>query len=205
MAKKQPKLSILIPTLPARISTFSVLINNLREQIRILKVEEDVEILAIMDCKGMTIGDKRNKLLELAKGEYVCSIDDDDNVPIYYVSNILKVINAGTKPDCIAIKGVIKFENTNEERIFVHSLKYDKDTQINVFTVGKSPNHLNPVRREIALKVPFKKMNYGEDRLWALELRSKLKTEVLIEQIMYVYFCYQSKSQSHPLSVLGPI
>lgn len=190
------KLSILIPTLPARLSTFTVVLNNLRNQIKTFKLEKDVEILSLMDCKSMTIGDKRNKLIELSSGEYTVFVDDDDNIPDYYIPAILNAIK--DKPDVVGIKGTIKYEDSKEDTTFIHSLRYPGKEDVNLYTTGNPPNHLNPIKREIAISVKFPDKNWEEDRSWAREVYFKLKTENLIDRLMYVYFAYGSKSQSAP-------
>ena len=158
-----------------------------------------------MDCKSMSIGEKRNRLLEMSSGQYVVFIDDDDNVPEYYIAEILKAIK--TQPDCVSIKGIIKFEpiDNKPDRVFIHSLKYNKDTVVDGITVGKSPNHLNPIKREIAITVDFIKKSWAEDSDWAARVYPLLKTEVVIEKFMYAYFAYESKSQSVPNCTLSHI
>lgn len=194
--KKFFKLSILIPTLPARLSTFNIVINNLRDQIKKGHYENDVEIISLMDCKTMTVGDKRNKLIELSSGEYVVFVDDDDGLPSYYIKEILQATE--TKPDCIGIRGVIKYEGKIPDSGFIHSLRYNCDEEVNLYTKGRSPNHLNPIKRSIADQVKFPSISYGEDADWAKRIYFHLKSEVLIDKIMYVYFAYGSKSQSSP-------
>lgn len=196
------RLSILIPTLPARISTYVVLLNNIRDQIKKGKFESDVEVLSLMDCKSMTIGDKRNKLIDMSSGEYVVFIDDDDNVPDYYIREILSAIKES--PDCVGIRGVIKYEN-DAKTVFIHSLRYPQDEDINIYAKGRPPNHLNPIKREIACTVKFPDQNWAEDTCWANGIYFKLKTEKMIDKVMYVYFAYGSKSQSSPNCKLSHI
>lgn len=194
--KKQFRLSILIPTLPARINTLKVVLDNLREQIKATKNEEHVEILAIMDCKTLSVGEKRNKLVEMASGDYVVFVDDDDNVPPYYVYKILQALQ--TNPDCVGLSGVIKFEDGTRDTVFVHSRKYVGDNRINDKTIGRPINHLNPIKRSIALDVKFPDLNYEEDKKWSVRLAEKLTSEVYIDNVMYYYFAFGSKSQSNP-------
>ena len=199
------KLSILIPTLPVRISTYVVLLNNIRDQIKKGKFESDVEILSLMDCKSMTIGDKRNRLIEMSSGEYIVFIDDDDNVPDYYISEVLSAIKES--PDCVGIRGVIKYEGDTKgkDTVFIHSLRYPQDEDINIYAKGRPPNHLNPIKREIACTVKFPNQNWAEDIDWSSNLYFKLKTEKMIDRVMYVYFAYGSKSQSSPNCKLSHI
>jgi glycosyltransferase involved in cell wall biosynthesis len=151
-----------------------------------------------MDCKSMSIGEKRNRLIEMACGDYVVFVDDDDNVPDYYLIEILNAIKTG--PDCVGIRGVIKYEkpDDNHDTVFIHSLRYPQDEDVNIYAKGRPPNHLNPIKREIAATVKFPDKNWAEDKDWAESLYYKLKTEKMIEKVMYVYFAFGSKSQSSP-------
>jgi glycosyltransferase involved in cell wall biosynthesis len=60
-------------------------------------------VLVSIDNRQKKISDKRNELLDRAKGDYVVFIDDDDLVPSYYIYELLKAIEA--KPDCVGFDG----------------------------------------------------------------------------------------------------
>lgn len=157
----------------------------------------DVELLIETDNGEMTIGAKRNILLDRAIGDYVCFIDDDDMVPDYYVEEILRAIGeddvrTGGAPDAIGIKGHY-FEAQKSAQVFIHSIQYDSwFTQDGVFY--RPPNHLNPVKRELALKAGFPEKDHGEDHDYSMKMLSILdmdpefaKTEVFIDKVMYFY------------------
>ena len=77
------KLSILILTIPNRKRMFDKLISELNNQFTDEKFIpfEDYEILIQSDT-DKTIGEKRNELLQRARGEYIAFIDDDDMIEI---------------------------------------------------------------------------------------------------------------------------
>ncbi|OHB57737.1 MAG: hypothetical protein A2173_03825 [Planctomycetes bacterium RBG_13_44_8b] len=132
---------------------------------------------------GPTIGANRNEILELATGEYIDYVDDDDNVTNDFVERILKAIES--RPDVVGIKGHYILGN-NKPELFIHSIAYTE-----WFTKDgihyRCPNHLNPVKRELALKAKFTEKNFGEDQDYSLALRPFLKTEVMIEKVIYMY------------------
>ena len=72
------KLSILILTIPNRKRMFDKLISELNNQFTDEKFIpfEDYEILIQSDT-DKTIGEKRNELLQRARGEYIAFIDED--------------------------------------------------------------------------------------------------------------------------------
>jgi len=172
------KLSILICTIGGRERLLNRLLKMLERQ-----TSKQVEILIEKDNREMTIGAKRNLLLEQAKGEYVCYIDDDDMVSGDYIPRILKALE--TNPDCCGIEGdLIRKDATYR---FIHSIQYNS-----WFRKGgiyyRCPNHLNPVKRELALLVGFhNKRSRDEDGVYSLQLRPLLKTEVFIKEPIYFY------------------
>ena len=85
------KLSILIPTIPSRISTFFPTLTN--KLLRQCKNRNDIEILGFFDNKKRSIGMKRQGLLDLIKGEYFVFIDDDDDISEDYIDEIFKALN----------------------------------------------------------------------------------------------------------------
>jgi glycosyltransferase involved in cell wall biosynthesis len=153
---------------------------------KILKTQGDgrIEILANIDAGESSIGKKRNELLYSAKGEYVCFVDDDDMISPYYISKILNGIE--TNPDCVGIKGVIVQRNI-QPRIFIHSVQY-KDWYEENKIYYRCPNHLNPIKREIAKQVGFPDVSYHEDQNFSLRVKDLLKTESFIDEPLYFYY-----------------
>jgi len=175
------KLSILICTIPERFTKFHQLIDRLE---RLTTNEYEVEILHDSAPKGTkTIGGKRNDLLNKAVGEYVCFIDDDDDISDNYVSEILKAIES--KPDCIGFKIMCDMEG--EKEIAASSIKYAWSENVDGFRYVRSIYHKTPVKREIALKCMFPDKSFGEDYEYSMRLRKHLKNEVFIDEFLYFY------------------
>ena len=49
----------------------------------------DVEILLLFDNRHLTLGAKRNFILDRAKGDYISFIDDDDDISDDYIQTLL--------------------------------------------------------------------------------------------------------------------
>jgi glycosyltransferase involved in cell wall biosynthesis len=181
------KLSILICSLADRKDLLNRLLDILTGNHRgdiIHHPLGNVEILVDTDGGEKSTGQKRNDLLEKARGDYVCFVDDDDLVPDYYVERILETIE--TSPDVVGINGIITFSGKNPRK-FIHSIQYkswfEKDG-----IYYRCPHHLNPVKRELALQTKFHtRRTYNEDFDYSLRLLPLLKTEVYIEDVMYYY------------------
>lgn len=172
------KFSILICSLASRADKLQRLMNALQPQIN-----ESVELLIKTDNGEMPIGKKRNLLLEEATGDYIAFVDDDDLVSDDYVKKILEATES--KPDCCGIQGIITFQGQNP-KMFIHSLRYKEwFEQNNIYY--RCPNHLNPVKREIALQVRFPETNFGEDKDYSVRLLPFLKEEYFISGVVYHY------------------
>lgn len=185
------KLSILIPSLEERRKTLEQLKTELANQIG----KRNVEVLSLSDNRQMSIGQKRNMLLTQSTGEYVAFVDDDDMVSPDYIE---KVLNALTKnPDCSSLTGEIVFSD-GYSRPFIHSLRYTQwidDHEGKVYY--RPPNHLNAVRRSIAVQVGFPPWNSGEDRSFSMGIRHFLKTEEWIDGVIYNYKCSKTFEETH--------
>jgi len=177
---KRYKLSILICTLESRKAMFNQLMVSLKAQ----KTSE-VEILHECDNKELSIGEKRNKLLKRATGDYVAFIDDDDWIDNRYVELILKALKG--KPDCVNLIGIMSTNGRNERR-FEHSIKYFNYFELNTIYC-RPPNHLNAIKRSIALKFKFPEINMGEDTDWAMQISRSmlLQKEAVIDIPIYHY------------------
>jgi len=182
-----PKLwSILICTLEERKESFERIYKKLQSQIIDSKLAGEIEILFFCDNRKVSVGFKRNALLQQSSGEYVCFIDDDDDVHDRYISMIYEKLEQ--KPDCVSLVGIITTNGINPEK-FVHSIQYNNKYCQENGIYYRPPNHLNPIKKSIAIQFLFPESNYGEDKSWTLRLAESklLKTEAVIDEPYYFY------------------
>lgn len=146
-----------------------------------------VEVL-VDDKDSLSIGAKRNRLLAAAAGRYVAFVDDDDIVAPSYVPSILDACARG--PDVVGMRGVILFR-LNCPRYFVHTLQVDHwYTNLGDHTYYRTPNHLNPTRREIVVDElgGFNdRKSFGEDIEYSRKIRPLLRTEQYVDDVLYYY------------------
>ena len=142
----------------------------------------DIEFIWLGDNFSIPIGEKRQALLELARGEYLCFVDDDDMITVNYVDEILKATEKGA--DCITFN--VNYKSPDIQKPVYYSIKYKKDQNL-PDSFLRIPNHLMPIKRELAQKVGFTKMGYGEDADFAKRVLPFLKTEVNIPLSLYTY------------------
>jgi hypothetical protein len=186
-------LSILIPTLATRRKFFSRLMDRLQPQ----RCPE-VEILVDRDDGQRCIGEKRNRLVARAAGQWLVHIDDDDLVEGDYVPAVLEAL--GSNPDCVGYL-VGRYANGQRFGTARHSLDVEKWGQRTVPRradmegVGpvhtfytRTPMHINPIRTSIARQVPFQPLNFLEDHKFSLAVKPLLASEAFIDRVMYHYY-----------------
>jgi glycosyltransferase involved in cell wall biosynthesis len=168
--------------LPQRKAMYDSLMSVLNTQIHKCGANEIIEVITETDQGQSTVGKKRNTVLDKARGEYVCFIDDDDMVTDIYISKTLDALK--NKPDVVELVGYLP----KYDLPFIHNLNcgghFKKDG-----TQFRTPNHLNTIKTEIARQIRYVEISHGEDqdyshRLWDSSL---MKTESLIGDRMYIY------------------
>ena len=185
--------SILICTLEQRALEFQKLFSKLQEQIKQADLPDVVEIIYFKDDRENAIGYKRNALVQKAQGTYICFIDDDDDIHSNYIQMIYEQLC--NEPDCVSLHGIITF-NGQHPRHFIHSISYDHYFEKDgVFY--RPPNHLNPIKKEIAQQFLFPETNWQEDTDWALQIAHSglLKTEAYIREPYYFYHYVTDKTK----------
>jgi glycosyltransferase involved in cell wall biosynthesis len=204
------KLSILIPTTPERYETVVPLLKLIIGELIETNVETyfgvnnfvvrwqsnkhgGVEVVMYSDEKTLTLGDKRERLYQLAQGEYSWQIDSDDMIAENAIEKILEAID--NKPDCITFQEKCMmncaYYTSN------HSLKYDKwSDNHDGYNYTRTPFYKDVIKTEIARSVPFPHIRYNEDEQWSMALKPHLKTEVHIDEELY-YYIYNSQPEEH--------
>lgn len=177
----EPLLSILLPTIQQRAPEFARLSAHLHAQAK----GKPVEIISACDNKEISIGKKRQQLLERATGEYIVFIDDDDRVEDDYVDAILAALES--RPDCVGFL-IRCTQNGRNPAMAKASIKYKQwGENEDGYKHTRSPYQKTPVRRNIALLVGFPDLRYAEDKVYSAGLVKHVKTEVFIDRVLYHY------------------
>lgn len=176
-----PVFSILLATVTNRAPLFSLLYDEIRRQ----SEGKPVEIIVACDSKEISIGKKRQNLLESASGTHIAFVDDDDWISGTYVNDILTALESG--PDCVGFKIECTMNGGRPESA-VTSMKYKEwGDNIDGFRYTRSIYHKSPVLRSIALKVGFPNLRYCEDRPYSEGVMHHVKTESFIDKVLYFY------------------
>jgi glycosyltransferase involved in cell wall biosynthesis len=183
-----PLLSVLILSIPSREHLLQRLLDVLNPQLH-----GAVQLIVMHNEGEMSIGELRNECLDAAHGDYVAFIDDDDLIASDYVSLILSAIEED-HPDCIGFRGR-HFTNGKLIGHYIWSAqfcRYEAENQPDGLQLMKrSPNHLNPIKRSIAIKAGYPHLNSGEDYQFAQRVYPLIETETFIDEPLYDY-CYRS-------------
>lgn len=185
----RPLLSILVPTVPGRELKLARLLAILDPQVQ---ARPDVELLAVRDSRGMSIGEKRTKMVRLARGQYVAFVDDDDVVAADYVSAI--VAGLETAPDVLTFNVRVEAPTGPKPcRYGLHLQHADLSAEYH-----RKPNHLMVWRRQLAMEVPFPSVGFGEDTAWAEQIAGRATTEVALNRELYTYLVDPNDNSSTP-------
>ena len=176
---KRVSLDILMCSLTSRMAGAELMRQHIHDQTR----GKDVNVLLEVDDGEMSIGAKRNRLVARSDADYVCFVDDDDEVSDAYVASLLEAIES--EPDCVTFNGRIFWQGKWKpwEIKLGHGFS-EKDGKF-----LRPPNHLCPIRHDIVAKHPFPDKNFGEDTAYAQAMMKAgaLKTEVHIDKQLYFY------------------
>jgi glycosyltransferase involved in cell wall biosynthesis len=173
------ELSILTPTIPSRKEQLSKLSEKIAKQSNDLAVEH----LSFADNRTRTIGAKRQALLDIARGEYIAFVDDDDDIEPDYVSEILLAIQQG--PDVITFEQNSYYNGAFSKVVFGLNNR-DEPFQPNGITL-RAPWHVCVWKRELVKTCQFGESNYGEDIIWSRQARARIKTSLHIDKTLCTY------------------
>ena len=161
--KYEYDVTFLIPTIAGRETSLQNLMESIREKMSRLAPQIRYKINLAFDNREMSVGTKRQNLLQAAEGKYSAFIDDDDEITDEYIEDLTETIQ-GSYP-------VMRLRGQIGPYTFTHSLENtlkDPMARGNVFV--RPPNHLNPMMTDVAKLIPFRDAVRGEDLDWTIRL-----------------------------------
>jgi glycosyltransferase involved in cell wall biosynthesis len=191
------KLAILIPTIESRKEQFNALRDRINKLIE-SNFDTSVQLISICDNKEISIGAKRQQLLEASDARYVVFIDDDDRIHDDYITDILSAISH--QPDFIGFQ--IECSGTPGITANVSNAYSDWADKVDGFDYVRTPYHKTPIKRDIALHIGFKDMRFGEDYDFSKRLKESglIQKEYHIDKVLYFYqFKYENPKTKYGL------
>jgi len=179
-------LSILVCSVHTRYDNFLIKIETqLFDQLKALPEadQQRVEVIVLTDNKQMMLGHKRNTMIDIAQGKYIAFVDDDDRIAPDYIAELLKATE--TDADAIVFTAEVSLNGEPAKPCYyskVHKRDYNKPT-----AYYRIPNHICCIKRSVSLKSSFPNILYGEDAGYGKVLLKFLKTEHVIDKVLYYY------------------
>lgn len=184
-----PLLAVLIPYTPDRQSLYDRLVKELDRQ----RAGHNCIIISNLSKHskdgGPTTGQKRNELLDAARGQGVTHFsfaDSDDMVGSTYVQRGVEFMNS--EFDCSELWGQIYWSG-KPGLPFHHYLSCTHAWEDKV-QYHRPPNHLNFWRFDKIKDFKFQNKVFGEDMTWAMEIKNSgiIQTMMPIPEVIYHYY-----------------
>lgn len=185
-------LSILTPTIPTRAQMLHELKLSIKYQLTEYESSEvaPVEHLVLCDNKEMSIGAKREALVQMAQGLFCAFADDDDLLAPTYCADILAAIQSDPDADVITFK---QHTTINGKKFTVDfglgheneqaQLAYDGE----YYDIKRPPYHVCPWRTSLAKQCHFPDHGYGEDWHFVQQLLKLAKRQTRIDRVLHTY------------------
>lgn len=172
-------LSVLICSLHKRKVLLDRLLTALQPQLT-----PEVELLIDTDDGEVPTGVKRNRMMEIATGEYVCFIDDDDMISDDYISKLTCACRQG--PDSVGLRGVVTKDGKLLYR-FLTTHGHPKEYKFYNGTVYQPIDQRTPVRRSLALQAKNDPTYRGEDTPFSDRVKPLIKSVINVDGELYFY------------------
>lgn len=177
-------ITYMIPTIPGREASLSRLIASIHEKMSRIAPTLRYTIDLGFDNREMSIGSKRQMMIQRSLAKYSAFIDDDDEITDAYIEDLRETI-AGSYH-------VMRLRGTIHPYTFTHSIENTLSSPMargEVFL--RPPNHLNPMMTDVAKFVHFRDAVRGEDLDWTMRMAAtgSLTQEYTsdLSRIHYVY------------------
>jgi glycosyltransferase involved in cell wall biosynthesis len=160
-------ISILIPTMNSRRALFEDVLRQVRRQIADTP-EIKAEVLWEADNGEMTLGAKRNVLMDRCSGKYHCFVDDDDVLAPYFLKTFVPMIQSGIDYDCASFVGA-HYDKGKFVKMFNHALVYKEwfETPERYY---RCPSPMNLIKTSIVRQVRYHDIRNTEDHEFSMRL-----------------------------------
>lgn len=187
-----PLLSILTPAIWSRAYAAEALCLEIKEQCDDLDTDR-VEHITLFDNRRRSVGLKRQACLDIALGEYIAFVDDDDAIRPDYIAKILSAIEV-TRAHVITFDqhaivndehAIINFDLTNPDEPFTGIPSLPSSPTLPI--VRRNAWHVCVWKRALIADCLFPDTSYGEDLQWSLQARARARTHHHINAVLHEY------------------
>lgn len=190
-----PLLTIMIPTTIDRRKQFVKLIKELQRQRMGFRTEGLVEIIWREDNKEVSVGFKRQQLLDDAKGDFVVGFDSDDFPAQTYIEDILNALIENPNIDHVGFLEDCTIDG--EKSLSIFSIRHKQwGENIDGYDHVRCANPKSVIRRTKALQVGYEDLRFGEDRIFSEAVTPLLESEIFIDKPLYKYIHISSNHET---------
>jgi glycosyltransferase involved in cell wall biosynthesis len=144
----------------------------------------------------MTIGEKRQALLESARGKWVGFMDDDDDISENYIESLVEAMK-NHPADVITFNQHCSVNGKEFSVNFRMGNPHDPYIPgAGTLYLKRPPYHMCFWKSDIAKTAKFKPSSYGEDLAWCMEMYPKIQTETHIDRVLHHYLFDDRTSES---------
>lgn len=185
-------LSILIPSIPERFVKCYILEGKIQNQIcDFMKYHDSIgEVEVLIDNSkrfldgGLSIGKKREALVQRASGKYLCFADDDETIAPNYLETLMRLCYEGN--DIGTFRALVKLSNMwGVVNMSLNNLENEQMHPDGI--VQRPPWHMCPVKSIYAKMFEFPDLNNAEDFVWMEKVLECCKTESHTDKIIFQY------------------
>ena len=196
-------LTIMIPAVLDRLG--SKLLANLQGQqstvSEMLPEGQSVEILALYDNRKRSTGLKRQALLDLAQGQFVTCLDDDDSVASDYLACVTDAIVNHPDSDVIVFNNISVLNGESPFRV-ITGIEYEneqcrKGPDGLWADIHRKPWHWCLWNARLAKAAKFPDGYIDDDWFWLRQMMPHVKKQHRIERELHFYQYNSKTSLAH--------
>lgn len=180
--------TILVPSLGQRAPLMARLMANLMPQVD--AAGGRVKVVGYWNNGEVPLIEVRQRLVESVTTDYLSFVDDDDVVARDFVPTILAVIDSNPGVEMVGFSCQCYTDSIRQGLAKV-ALKYrgwKEDRRVG--EMYRDISHICPIRTDLVREHADFRLctkHKAEDRLWVMQLRGKLRTDVVIDRTLYHY------------------
>ncbi len=148
------------------------------------------EVLVLTDFRTMSLGEKRNRLMQIAGGTHLIHLDDDDALVPTAVNVLLEALWRSPDVDVFAYDSLASIDGSKPFRVRT-SIDFDNEqvaaTPDGSFgDIRRKPWHWCLWRSDLARKYKFSG-RIDEDWQWLSQILPAVKTQVKLDEALHIY------------------
>lgn len=176
-------LSVLIPSLPERLPKLRELLDCLGNQ-----ADPRMEVIVLTDNRKRSLPAKRNLMVDMAQGEYLCHIDDDELLAPDFFASVEPELQHGV--DLVHYDAGVSFNRSPEFRVTTilgAAIEHPQHLPDGRYSdITRPPWMWCCWRTDFACRFPFNEhVGYGEDWTFLEKALPEVKTSRRIPRVLF--------------------